>query len=211
VPDTFIACLTPLLNSGGPILWINHGFLAGDVTTSGLTGNGLKWLDTGMIDTSMFSSVNDIGFALYATGENTIALHGILTGDFNSGYMLQPNRSGTTQWYDYGPPTGGTGNLHATAPAVLGYFCGTRTSSSAEALYFANSSNPHAALATGSTAPSYALIGRSAYIFNDNGFSLIDTRTLSFSSFSTGLSSSDSSHQYNRVQAMRTALGGGFN
>jgi len=212
VPDNLIACLTPLVNIGGPNMWVNNGpFVSANLTVNGLISDGTKYLDTGIKDSTTFSSVNDIGFTIYfsATPSDT-GLTGIITPDDQGGYMLQANRSGSASWFDYGPASGGAGNLHATSPGP-GYYCGVRTASNAEAFYFASSGSAHAALATGSTAPTEALVGINVYIFNCNGLSVPTTnKRISYTSISKGLTSTKSSHQYSRVQTLRTTLGGGF-
>jgi hypothetical protein len=211
VPDSFAAALTPLITvSGAPYLWINHGFTSGQLTVNGLINSGSEYLDTGVTDSAAFSSVNDIGFTIYffATPSDT-GLIGIITPDFSGGYMLNPNRSGNAQWYDYGPSTGGAGNLHVTSPGA-GYYCGTRTASNAEAFYFANSTSAHAALATGSVAPGESLTGQNIYIFNASGLTITVTgKRISYTSISKGVTSTDSSNQYSRVRTLRLALGGG--
>jgi len=214
VPDHLQSCLTPLVNIGGPTIWVNNGpFVSGDLTVNGLisSGGGTKYLDTGIKDSTTFSSVNDVGFTIYFSATPSDGgLIGIITPDVSGGYMLNANRSGNAQWYDYGPSSGGLGNLHATSPGP-GYYCGVRTASNAEAFYFASSGSAHAALATGSTAPGEALVGINVYIFNCNGTSVPTTnKRISYTSISKGLTSTKSSHQYNRVQTLRTTLGGGF-
>lgn len=211
VPDNLAAALTPLLQpTGVQYNYINHGFLAADLTTNGLINTGSKWLDTQVKDSTTFSSVNDCSFTMFDTSTaNTTALNGIITADQQNGFLIMPNRSGNAQWYAYSPGNGGTGDIHATSPGA-GYYCGTRTAANAEAFYFANSTHPHAALGTSSTASSYALIGQTAYLYNWdlNGVGQgSDTgRRLTYVSIGKGLTSTDSSNQYNRVQALRNAL-----
>lgn len=214
VPDSLAAACTPLLQpTGVPYSWVNHNFVSGDLTVDGLIGNGSnKYLDTQVNDTSTFSSVNDVGFTFYdMTGTSDTSLNGIITADDNNGYLMVANRSGNSQFYAYGPANGGTGDIHAASPGA-GYYCGTRTSSSALALYFANSTHAHASIATGSVAPAYAAQNRTVYMFgcNNGGSVLVPTaHRFSYTSISKGMLSTDSSNQYNRVRTLRLALGGG--
>lgn len=209
VPDSFIACSTPLLQpSGRAYLWVNNGFLTTDTDINGITARG--YYDTLVSDSVDIASVSDISYSQYFYSVvNGSGLQGIITGDSNDGLMLQPNRSGNAQWYDYGPANGGAGNLHAAAPGN-GYFCGTRTASNADAFYFANSGSAHAALATGSSATTYAAVGLNVYVYRLNGLALGIAGTSSYVSIGKGLTSTESSNQYNRVQTLRTVLGGGF-
>jgi len=216
VPDNLSAALTPLLNTGGPSVWVNHGFVSGDLTVNGLIGDAsAKYVDTGIKDSTTFASVNDVSFTVYAYSINGGGgLQGIASGDDNSGFMIMPSRSGNTQWYDYGAGNGGTGTIHVSNPGA-GYFCGTRTASNADAIYWANSGNAHASVVTGSSTPAYALIGQNVYIWGWDaagspfGGVYIGDR-YSYASIGKGLTSTDSSHQFSRVQTLRTALGGGF-
>jgi hypothetical protein len=214
VPDSLTACLTPLLNTGGPATWINHSFVDSDLTVNGINNGGSKWVDTGLTDSAIFSSASSVGCTIYVYAQtSSTGLEGLITGDDNGGLMFSADRSGNTQFYDYGPATGGVGNLHVGFPGAgtgLGYYCGTRTGASAEALYFANSGSAHAALATGSSSTTYALVGVDLADFNLVSLALVVNETHSYTSFTKGMTITDSSNQYNRVQSMRTALGGGF-
>ena len=48
-PDNLIACLTPFIKGPGNDPWINHNFVTGDLSVTGLQGNGSnKYVDTGI-------------------------------------------------------------------------------------------------------------------------------------------------------------------
>jgi hypothetical protein len=82
-------------------------------------------------------------------------------------------------------------------------------------MYFANSTTAHAALATGSGAQTASIeTVQSVFVFaaNNNGTGPADKskKRLSFAAITQGMTSVQSASLYTLVQALRTALGGGF-
>jgi hypothetical protein len=105
-------------------------------------------------------------------------------------------------------------SAHATY--FLGYICASKTSASVRNLYEANSTTSHFSAASNNStdgAGHNAVPTGNLYVFASNEGGTTTSYypgRLSFVSFSSGLSASDSLALYNAVQAFRTALGGGY-
>jgi hypothetical protein len=213
VPDSLTACLIPLVSKYGLQLWANHNFVGGDLSVNGLQGANTKYLDTGIVP-SDFLLANSASIAIYNSIASAVACE-------------MAGRAGGIAKIRFGFDTGSLGNYlgcwtDATnfgggniATAKVGYVCGVKSASNARSLYFANSTNAHAAIATNnitneSTAPDAA--GNVFVMAGDEGGSAsgFTTQRLSFFSLGLALSTADSANLFNAVQALRTSLGGGF-
>jgi len=217
-PDNLIACKTPLVVAPtGPDPWTDAGigtFAAGDLSVNGLkgginqTGGNIKSLKASQtVDSGVFTAVTNCGMTIYESvqaGTNSF-LGGCLSADQTSGLLFDnyvPNAAAvyaaTLTWNNPG----------------AGYYSVNRTSNAASAVYFANSTNAHSAIVSSGGATTHAFTGYSLAVFDVffGGATLLQNTsdTLSYASFHNGLSSAKSANQFARVQALRTALGGGF-
>lgn len=218
-PDNLIAATTPFLNPGaGADPWTNHNFLSGDLTTGGLIGNGTsKFLDSGLIPSAVFSGITDGGLTVYASANNTNASE----SDFNvsqgstQAMALYVAFAGSAICDMYSQ-SAGSGRITATNTSFLGYLSanrGTLGSSVIEAIYKGNSSGGHSTLASSTTSSGGSLPTLSLYAFaqhTGSGAIQFSVKRFSFFAIHSGLTATESSNFYSRIQALRTALGGGF-
>jgi hypothetical protein len=215
VPDNLIASLTPLQRGTGADPWVNHNFISGDLTIDGLRGNAsTKYLDTGMkVSTSGISvtSASIIAYAFSVSG-GTCADLGCVNGTTNDSFDMYCNFSGTS-YFDAFTDLGAPGRIN-TATHGAGYYCGSRTASNAINLYYAKSSSAHASIVSGSgTAGALPAFNLFVFDLSLNGAEYASGHSdnrLSFAAVAIGLTSTDSSNLYTRIQALRTSLGGGF-
>jgi hypothetical protein len=210
---------TPFYVGGGADPWQNQGPFAGaDLTVNGLIGDAAtKCLATLLDPTVMaWTPANNCGVSLYVIDGSSQAGWGELgvNQPSNSAVNLVAfaNLSGTSYGELIGFPTG---TASGAAPNQSGFYSVSRTAANATSLYFANSVTAFAAL--GSTAgASAAPPARGMFVHalanQDNGGSpnFFSGRRFSFVAFHLGLSSAQTQKLYNRVQALRVALGGGF-
>jgi hypothetical protein len=213
VPDNLIACLTPLFNSGlGNNPWTNNNFVAGDLSVNGLQGNGTnKYLNTGIFFNQFASTISD-SVALYNTVASVLSctMSGSAsgTGKMRFGFDTPSLGSYFASWTDASSFGDGL-----KVNARLGYMCGVKSAANVRNLYFANSTTPHASIATGNVNESTVISTVTTYLFCSNeGGSTASFSNQRFSYYSVGLAltAADSLNLYNAVQALRTSLGGGF-
>ncbi len=216
VPDNLIAALTPLVVGGGSDPWTNHSFVSGDISINGLQGSnpGQKWLDTGLVDSSCWSSVNDVGMTIYVASASfeTAFQFALLSADQTTGALIRVNTNSGNLAYFYSEDADITG-----ASIGNGYYSGNRTASNATALYAAASGHTHSAIASGAGATTHAFRGAKLFLFTmSDGASPYASATyysgtlISFCAFHRGLTAAQSSNFFSRIQTLRTALGGGF-
>lgn len=223
VPDSLIACLTPFLRGPGNDLWVEHNLVSGDLTVTGLKGNGSnKYADLGL-DLTLLSAtgngnpLSDLGLTLYmpdlTSAVGTYVEAGVFsTSNSNNDFYLLPNINGTLFW-----TTGGTsaGDVSTTAPNLNGYYSGNRISASDNRIFFANSVNAHAQVGSTASGASNGPISANMYILAGHNTALggaadFVNRTISFFALHHGLTSAQSATFFNVVQSMRVGLGGGF-
>src|ERR1035437_631247 len=214
VPDSLIASLTPLILVNGNSLWTNNSFVSGDLTVNGLTGNGTtKYLKTGILASNVYSSVNDNGLTVYVSSGSNGNHYDVGTYQSNTQFNeLRSDMGGSTSYDCY---NSSTGRLILTTPTTLGigFYCSTRTNSTNEYIYVANSVFPFSQVAGpgGSSAGTLPTIEYYVFTLNNIGSPLYySTKCLSFVAFHHGLSSSEAQSLYNAIQTLRTALGGGY-
>jgi hypothetical protein len=216
-PDSLTAAITPLFRSVGSDPWVNHNFVSGDVSINGLTGNASnKYLDS-QVDYSILEANNgssfDIGLSIY----DYTVVNGVVTdmGNFvngggvgNGSVMLIASQSGQAitelnEAFTVRPSVAAPGN---------GFFSGNRTANNAEALYFANSGSAFSSIASSSTTTTQTAAAGNAYVFcvNFAGATQFTANTMSFAEMGMGLTSSQAQKLYNRVQTLRTDIGGGY-
>jgi len=208
--DSLIAALTPLYYNAGSDPWTNHNFVVGDLTVNGLIGNGSsKYLQTGVKPGDVGGQPNSGGLTIY-----------YFTNPNDNGAELVGNSGGIPQFglqfyagtvyfdcYAYN-----TGRISKAASAFTGYVSGNRTTAAREDLYTANSGTAHSSVVSGTGAPG-ALSTNELYCFAANNAGVAayqSAKRLSFAAIHSGLSSGESSTFYSLIQALRTALGGGF-
>lgn len=222
VPDNLIAAITPLYKNAGNDPWTNNNFVAGDLTINGLVGNGTtKFLNTGVTQNSwnaFFGATcrNSAGIALYFFASNNNSEYDFGCGDTANALQQLTglaNQSGTSEFDD---PLGTANALRVSAAnaAWTGYLSGQRISATDARLYKANSGTAHTQLAINNGNAGAAVTDAgNMFLFALNettttGF--FSTKRISFCATMQGLTSAQDTTFFNAVQALRTALGGGF-
>jgi hypothetical protein len=217
VPDSLTASLTPLLPGTGSNPWVNHNFALGDLSVIGLAGDGSsKYLDTGLPPSLM--TYASMGVTLYAA-VNPAGGSGTDWGAYDTAYnhasVLQIDRVSDRNCVWDSPFTG---RMNTVNTNFTGYISFNRTGVAVNDVYAASSSLSHAKLMATNTvnvSASNPPCNFKNFVFagnNNGGVGVGDYshRTLSFAAFHVGLSITESASLYNSVQALRTALGGGF-
>jgi hypothetical protein len=224
--DSLIAAITPIIYQGaGNASWTNNNFVLADLTVNGLLGAATKYLATGiipsaagMVGDSPAMTSNSAGLFIYSHTDSSagvqhdIAVYG---GAFHSFFGLLSHYNATLCDGGIWRYDGNDYLTPATPIPAPGFYSLQRTAANAIALYFANSSTAHAAIASnagamaGAIEPTQAVF---AFGANNNGGGMVQPtlKRLSIVGLSTGLSAADDAALYAALQAYRTALGGGF-
>lgn len=223
-PDSLIAAITPLVVGIGVDPWTNHNFVAGDLTVNGLIGDGsTKYLETGYNPNAGGSilTTTSNGIVAYIFTDNTNGVQSSM-GAYGPGAgplfgLLTHYNVNQTLFADWSYNGGASDSLTWASPVpATGYFSGQRTAINAASVYFANSTNAHAALVSTAIVMGTSIVGHPVLAFADdqsvsalppNDFS---RKRESFHALTSGLSSADDSVLFSAVQALRTSLGGGF-
>lgn len=209
---------TPLYVGGGADPWQNQSFAVGDLTINGLIGDGAtKYLVTLLDPTLMaWDPLSDCGIGIYVIDGSSSAVWGEIgvnqPSDSSKNMVMFANLSGTSYGELVGFPTG---TASGVAPNKSGWYSVSRTGVNAATLYFGNSTTAFAAL--GSTAGASGVVparGMLVHAFanNDAGGvgNFMSGRRLSFAIFKKGMTLAQETLLFNRVQAYRVELGGGF-
>jgi hypothetical protein len=220
VPDSLTAALTPFWNiTGGRDPWVNTNFVSGDLTVNGLKGDGsTKWLNTGIIPSASFSGITDGGLTVYVAANST----NVAESDFNvtqsasQAMALYPNYNGTSYLDLYAENTG-SGRINATNTSFTGFISGNRGSNLGggiiEAIFTGNSGAGFNTLVSSSTSSGGSLPTLELYAMALNlsgSVSQFTLKTNSFFAVHNGLTATEAQNFFNLVQALRTALGGGY-
>lgn len=215
VPDNLTACATPVINTNfvGFSPWQSFGgFVVSDLTVNGLAGGGGgKYLNTGFNGQTGWSPQTSNSLIIYTSANTATGFSGGAY-DGTNGVMMAANHSdGNYYSYDGQIAINVVSGPHLT-PAT-GYYCTSRTSGTVMNYYHASSTQPHASLGSqlsgmGAGFPVYPLF---AHAVNDaNTPQFISQDRISFYAIGLGLTSAQSQLLYNRIQAYRQSIGGGF-
>lgn len=214
-PDNFIAATTPLIKLDGFDPWVNHGFVAGDLTVNGILGDGVaKWFDSG-VQPRNYASLSSDCISTYIQSNNGVpACQGIISSsnDLGGGVFAQfrvyfcNDLRATMHQTGTDMTTGNTG--------FRGYVCSSRIAANQRNLYWANSTTPHASIFTDALADGInSLPTNTMPVFatsENTVISLFLNKRLSYASFGLGLTQAESLAEYNAVVALRTCFGGGL-
>lgn len=214
-PDNLIAAITPQRQGTGvrnPYLNVGGSFVGADVSVNGLTGNNAvpKTIATGLSALNAYPSISNAGFSIYAyTASATGICFG--AGDVAVSWHELAAKFSDTLTYDR---NGGVGTLINVASPGNGFYSSQRTGTTTHNLYFASSVFPHASIGSEGidvTGVPLSVIEMSLFTFDNGGVgSFPCSDTLSFFALTQGLSAAQDLLFFNRVQALRQALGGGF-
>jgi len=226
VPDNLTAASMPVISNYGLEQWVNHNFVGGDLTTTGLKGAATKYFETGMIPSMIPTTVP--AYSSTSAGITTVVsdvtgataggyIFGTVSGVSASHYALIPIAAPTSsvQCYQWGYGNANDQILAAKpSPGAtwLGYLGLNRTGASAMSLYAASTVDAHASIGSVSGAQSGSALATSMYFMALNNFGTANGfvgHSISFAAVHAGLTSGESLNFYNRIATLRTALGGG--
>lgn len=221
VPDSLIAATTPLFKHFGADPWTNINFLVGDLTISGLVGNGTtKVLDTAIKakDIQIEADGSTVGLTVIVSesaGNAAEFVAGQQDADLNPVLGLLVSSAGETQWFAT-EPTAGT-SATSNDFARVGYVSGNRWiegGTTNVALFVASPLEAHKVLA--STAGSIAAIATvtddtiSVFANKHSGTNRSwSSQRLSLAMVHDGLTAAESAAFWALALACRECLGGG--
>lgn len=233
VPDSLIACRTPLIVGDGLDIYEDVG---GKFATSPdvmLSVQGLKGglgggpgkrevLQTGL---QPFTSLthSSAGITLYHSvnaGDSDDSFHdGVMSDGSSYEFGLWTSYSGAFQSIFYCWSTGPGGTVVFSHPSrFYGYVSGNRIADDDARIYCANDSTPHAKVADNTNAETnvFRLFDVGMPVFGQwsetalHGYANWSPKQFSFFAVHDGLIESESNTFFNLIQAMRKALNGGW-
>lgn len=212
-PDNITAALTPFYKVKGSDPWAETGFAAGDFSINGLRGNTTQdnRVNTGLNPSTDLASANSASVIIYAYSVTSGGFtdFGVYNGG-GQGFNTSLNNGGNF----YGAVAdNSSASIGPVASPGQGYYCLSRTANNALNAYFANSGTAHHSFASNTNVNSQAMLNLSCWFWclSVNGaVQSFSPNTYSFCAIATGLTSSDSSKLFNRVQTLRQAFGGGY-
>ena len=212
-PDNLIASITPLIKDAGNDPWTNANFVAADITSQGLKGNGTsKSLDSGVLPNGSFA-IGDFGLSIYNTfADNTASVFEIYIG---GGSPTGIASSASSQaLFDAFNATLGRTTSSTPLSFGLGFTSGNRTGASAASIYAANSLNAFSSIGSSVTTNASNPPNLSLLVFATNTGGGVagswSKKRLSFAAIHHGLSSAQCQALFSAVQALRQAFGGGW-
>lgn len=213
VPDNLIAAITPLYNTAGNNPWTNHNFVAGDLTINGLVGNAsTKFLDTGIVPSTVATAPNLLGGTIYISAGNSSTQEDMAAEHSPNFFRIAAFFTTNGQMCIIG----GASIISPVVNNYAGFMSCNRTANNACATYTANSGLPFSNVASNGTTVDNVAVDNldTIYAFganlNGTGLNLPSSRRYSFFALHKPLSSAQAQIFYNAIQALRTALGGGF-
>lgn len=220
VPDNLTAAITPFFALSGNNPYTNSGFVSGDLSTSGLSGNGSKYLQTGFNPATYFPNPGTVygtgGYSVLVTRQanGSQCTFGATDGIGAHIWQCYTNYQNTNRWSDCWNATSGridssaSGFSPTTAPA---FYSMNRISSTDFRLFGAAHGNAFAQIgATDTTAVSSSPANTAAGLFCLNAGTQTSNISISFSAIHLGLTSTQAQALYNAVQTLRQSLGGGY-
>lgn len=206
-PDSLIAATTPQIYFKGSQPWANNGpYVGGDLTINGLTGNAsTKFLNTGFNPATVFGSTVQGACSWYAY-HTTATGYSIGNDD---GTRLFGGAAKYTDGRSYAENGAVANEIGVNPSSGDGFYSNERTSSTVHKFYFATSLSAFAQIGATDTSAFTAYSSTACYVGGLNSFAF-SSDTISYVSFHNGFTAAQSQAEYNRVQTLRTALGGGF-
>lgn len=207
---------TPLLHGGGTDPWTNHNFVAAtDLNVNGLIGGNTKYLQTGIIPSKTFASINSGGLTIYNLTSSNSTWREI--GCAETTHRLYLITSYNDSKHYFAAFADNNSRVIVNNPGYTGFISGNRTAAARNDTYIGKSSlSPQFQLlgtsttvqGAGSGLPTSELI---AFAYDSSGtIGEFSGRRLSFIAIHEGLSATECEHFYTLVQALRVALGGGY-
>jgi hypothetical protein len=203
-------------------LWTRVAFGETDLTANGLAGNAP--LQTRMITNFQpsvsFKSNTNAGVSIYCSGISASGVFDI--GAFGTGgggavFQFGLNFTDNLVRYDCWENNDFNGETQAPAPNLNGFYSASRIAASDTRIFFANSTHPFAQIGATNVNPlggTVATCNQALQVWvtisaAGTPFDWTDRR-FSFVALHDGLTAAQTQSLFNRVQALRVALGGGF-
>ncbi len=223
VPDSVIAASTPLVKIKGSDPWTNSGFIASDLNIQGLKGNGVNFLDTGVMAIAETTNSNNIltnsGISAIVTESATNESRGIV---FNQQFFANVNDrglfasgGGSDQFFMGLAVSANVGAITTNDSGRVGYISGNRISETNLNLYVASPIEVHKLLATSQASPSAQDKFGTNTTFAFYATRIAGTNTfannlrLSMACLHQGFTEAESSNFWWAVKTCRESLGGG--
>jgi hypothetical protein len=222
-PDNLTAACTPFIKGPGNAVWTNNNFVGGDLSVSGLQGNGTtKFLDTGLTLANIAAQVgsNKLGIQIGALSAAFRGAYNVGTYDGTNPSVVFINTSqiGSME-FDY---WGAAGSTVRPDPGqnLTGLFMGERYSLSTQTnmtytpTSFAPLTYTFYSTPVNNVAASETLTVLHIYAFalNNNGVTQAWwPDKMNWISFSTGFSAADAQTFAIAARTLRDALGGSWN
>jgi hypothetical protein len=211
-PDSLTAAITPVVSGNGSNPWQNQNFLSGDLTVNGLTGNGTtKGLRTGLnlnLGGTSPATNNNAGFTVYC--KSIPASDNFQVGAYDGSAFFGCR----VRFNDLTCKGTICDNNNYVGPATFpgnGLFAINRVSSTDQRMFWGNSTNVPAQIGTTVAAGNaFNMPNAQLGMFSLDGSSGWSSGTLSFFAAHSGMSLSEFTDFFTAIQALRTALGGGF-
>jgi len=225
--DNLDLAMTPLILSpaGAPIngnrMWQGLGFTQADATANGVVGSvgGQYRAFTNLIPSNCFASDTNAGASVYISSiTNTAAIDFGCFGTVGSAcFQVSTDFSDNLTRFDCWENADLNGETQAAAPGKSGFYSMSRIAASDTRIYFGNSTNAFSQIGSTNANPlggNKASVNQTILMWCTRSnagtpFSFTDRR-LSFIAIHNGLTTSQTQSLFNRVQALRTCLGGGF-
>jgi hypothetical protein len=207
--DSLIAARTPQLAGSGNVLWANNNFIGGDLTASGLTGDGAtKYLDTVADPIGGATAMASCGTVIY-TPVIAASVNGRAFGTLNLGFLLSASKDNTGN--AFGAEGSNPSGVITTPSQGAGYYSNQRINVNDHRLFFAKGAVAHAQIgATDVGGLAVGLPAQSFFVFclNNGGAAFgFTAETLGFVGITKGLTAAQSASLFARVQTLMTAFG----
>ncbi|HTE49104.1 MAG TPA: hypothetical protein VK675_04310, partial [Candidatus Paceibacterota bacterium] len=201
--DGLNALKAPLKNGGPSATDVLNNFVSGDYNQStGLTGtlSGSKYLNPGISYDSPLMGDSDIHISLYVrtAPDSGITMQGY--GPPAAG--LYVSTSGTTAFWTNSNVSG----ISFADTNGIGFYIGSRSSSTSSVLY-KNGVSQASTTSAGGSRPGFPMYLYCQYYTGFGGPNATTGRTMEMYSFGTGLTATDAVNFTNRYATLRTALG----
>ena len=214
--------LGPLGAPDHALLWIRVAFLEANFTINGLVGvpvNGTRMFGNFKPNGS-FKSDTNAGVSIYVSGtanSSTFDLGSFGTTVASACFQFSTNFADAKVRYDCWENSDFNGETQAPAPNLAGFYSASRIGASDTRIFFGNSTNAFAQIGATNVNPLGGLLANCDQVvqlwctISAGGTPSSNTdRRLSFIAFHDGLTTAQTQLLFNRVQALRVALGGGF-
>lgn len=216
-PDGGLAgAFTPFFHTLGNNPWTNHNFVSGDLSATGVTGASTKYLDTGIVDNTAWSSGTENGMAVYLTPTTNSGSVDTGSLDINTSNMsrmtinvfgsILANLYDNTNISTISWPFASFNNPHSG-----GFIAQVRQSGSRADVYAGNSVTAFSSLANTTSQGAGRPLGFNQFVFavnNDGSPSNYTVHKLQYACFFRGLGMTATKIQvlFNAVQALQVAF-----